>query len=157
MAAMHGTLRIFRTPKFSTRDLSEFMKIALSSFQEFHFLLTDGIMLNFRGTFPDEVLPAIKVQRILTSYQLQKILMDSDENPYYISVASAVIDTWPASIIESIYDIMKIKSYYRGGIIFMNIVGKSGVFEKYFGNRVFERGNAGSRGGLYSWEEQFQQ
>lgn len=150
---MYGTLRIFRTPEFSSEGLSEFMKVALSGYEEFHFLLTDGIMMDFRDVFPENLLPSIKVQRILTSYQLQKILIDSDDSPYYISATSGVMETWPSSIVESIYDIMKIKTHYRGGTIFMNIVGQGGVFEKYLGNRVLARGGPGGRGGLYSWEE----
>ncbi len=154
---MRGTLRIFRTSKFNLEALEEFLKISLRSYGEVHFLLTDGIMINFRDVFPPEVLPIVMVQRILTSYQLQKILMDSDENPYYISVASAVIETWPSSVVESIYDILKIKTQYHGAMVFLHIVGHGGVFEKYLGNRILSRNNVEDRGGLYSWEEQFQQ
>lgn len=149
---MHGTLRIFRTPTFGTEWFSEFIKIS-SGYSEWHFLLTDGIMVDFRNTFPEEILHSIKVQRILTSYQLQKILLDSDSSPYYISAASSVMETWPSAVIESIYDIMKIKSHYHGDIVFLNVVGSAGVFEKYLGNRVVARGRVNSRGGLYSWEE----
>lgn len=154
---MHGTLRIFRTSKFNLEALEEFIRISLRNHREVHFLLTDGIMINFRDVFPPEIMPMVMVQRILTSYQLQKILMDSDDNPYYISVSSAVIETWPSSVIETIYDILKIKTQYRGAIVFLHIVGQRGVFEKYLGNRILSRNNAADRGGLYSWEEQFQQ
>lgn len=153
---MHGTLRIFRTPAFSTSWFSEFMEMS-TGHGEWHFLLTDGIIVDFRKAFPGDTLPSIKVQRILTSYQLQKILLDSDNNPYYISAASAVVETWPSAVIEGLYDILKIKTHYHGCIIFLNIVGSGGVFEKYFGNRVLSRGKGRSGGGLYSWEEQFQQ
>lgn len=154
---MRGTLRIFRTPSFSIRALQEFTGQFLPGFQEIHFLLTDGIMLNFREIFPEDILPGIRVQRILTSYQLQKILMESDSNPHYIAAASAVLASWPPKVIEGIYDVMKIKSYYNGGIIFMNVVGSGGIFEKYLGNMAIPGGSARNRGGLYSWEEQFRQ
>ncbi len=154
---MRGTLRIFRTSKFSVEDLGEFIGIALKSYGEVHFLLTDGIMLNFRDIIPQEIMHMVMVQRILTSYQLQKILMDSDRNPYYISVTSSVIETWPPSVVESIYDILKIRTQYHGTIVYLNIVGHGGVFEKYLGNRILSRNNVEDRGGLYSWEEQFQQ
>ncbi len=154
---MRGTLRIFRTPKFSIEGLEEFIRISLKSYGEVHFLLTDGIMLNFRDILSPEIMPMVMVQRILTSYQLQKILMDSDQNPCYISATSSVIEAWPSSIVESIYDILKIKTQYHGAIVFLNIVGHGGVFEKYLGNRVLSRNSVEDRGGLYSWEEQFQQ
>lgn len=153
---MRGTLRIFRTPKFSVEDLGEFIRISLKSYGEVHFLLTDGIMINFSEIIPPDIMPVVMVQRVLTSYQLQKILMDSDQNPYYISVTSAVIETWPSSVVESIYDILKIKTQYHGSIVFLNIVGHGGIFEKYLGNRILSRNNMEDRGGLYSWEEQFQ-
>ncbi len=154
---MHGTLRIFRTPAFSHEWFSEFIKMSLNQHSEFHLLITDGIMMDFRSLFSENILQSIKVQRILTSYQLQKILMDSDDSPYYISATTAVIETWPSAVVESIYDIMKIKTHYRGGIIFLNVVGQSGIFEKYLGNRVLAREYSHRKGGLYSWEEQFQQ
>lgn len=152
---MRGTLRIFRTLKFSESGISEFMKMSLPVSREFHFLLTDGIMLNLDDLFPGDLLSSIQVQRILTSYQLQKILMDSDDLPYYIVATSPVMETWPSAVIEGIYDIMKIKSYYHGSIIFLHIVGNGGIFEKYLGNRILAGRSAGSRGGLYSWDEQF--
>ena len=154
---MRGTLRIFRTQKFSVESLEEFIRISLKSYGEMHFLLTDGIMINFREVLSPEIMPMVLVQRILTSYQLQKILMDSDQNPYYISVTSAVIEAWPSSVVESIYDILKIKAQYHGAIVYLNIVGHGGVFEKYLGNRILSRNSVEERGGLYSWEEQFQQ
>lgn len=154
---MHGTLRIFRTSTFSHRWFSEFMKISLQDHVEVHLLITDGIMMDFGSIFPENILHSIKVQRILTSYQLQKILLDSDDNPYYITATTPVMDTWPSSVVESIYDIMKIQTQYRGGVIYLNIVGDKGVFEKYLGNRVLTREHINRRGGLYSWEGQFQQ
>lgn len=154
---MRGTLRIFRTSKFSVEGLEEFIRISLKNHMEVHFLLTDGIMINFRDVLSPEIMPMVMVQRILTSYQLQKILMDSDDNPYYISVTSPVVETWPYPVVESIYDILKIKTQYHGAIVFLNIVGSGGVFEKYLGNRILSRNNVEDRGGLYSWEEQFQQ
>lgn len=150
---MHGTLRIFRTSNFGKEWFSEFMKMGFHDHAEVHLLITDGIMMDFRDMFPEHILHAVNVQRILTSYQLQKILMDSDDSPYYISATTPVMDTWPSSVVESIYDIMKIKTHYRGGIIFLNIVGERGVFEKYLGNRVLAREHVSRRGGLYSWEE----
>lgn len=153
---MHGTLRIFRTPSFDLEEMSEFINRFSPDSGEFHFLLTDGIMMNFRDTFPEDLLSRMYVQRILTSYQLQRILVDSDRSPYYIAVSSGVIDTWPLAVVEGIYDVMKIKSYYNGGTIFVNIVGHGGLFEKYLGNRILSRRDAGSNGGLYSWEERFQ-
>ena len=140
---MHGIMRIFRTAEFSISNFEEFLNLFTGDFQNAHFLMSDGIMLDFRKIFPETMLQRIMVQRILTCYQLQKILMDSDENPHYISVTSLVMESWPSRIIESIHDIMKIKAYYRGTVIFMNVVGNGGVFEKYLGRRILPAGISG--------------
>ena len=142
---MHGTMRIFRTAEFSISNFEEFLNLFIEDFQNVHFLMSDGIMLDFRKIFPEAMLQRIMLQRILTCYQLQKILMDSGENPHYISATSSVMESWPSRIIESIHDIMKIKAYYRGAVIFFNIVGNGGVFEKYLGRRILPAGTPGWR------------
>ncbi len=77
----------------------------------------------------------IIVQRILTSYQLQRILMDSDERPHYIALSSGVLNTWDGMIIAGIYDIIRIKSYYHGCTIYLNIIGDPGKLSRYMGSR----------------------
>ena len=141
---MHGSLRIFRTGSFDIKNLERFLELA-QDYENPHLLVSDGILLSTSYIKNDLV-----IQRILTSNQLQKILIDMDDSPCYIIIASSVIESWKKIIVESIYDILKAKSY-RGAIIFMNIVGKHGIFEFYFGKRVI------SEEGFNLWVERYQQ
>ena len=67
----------------------------------FHFLISDGIMVDFRTAFMPETLESMRIQRILTSYQLQRILMESDDYPYFIAVMSHSISDWKTSILQA--------------------------------------------------------
>ena len=132
---MHAPLRIFSTKVFRTEDVLDFITL-FDGGGIIHLLISDGIMTDFRHAFPAVYLPMIMVQRVLTSYQLQRILMDSDDHPHYIAILSDVMESWASRIVESIYDIMKIKSYYHGCPIYLNIIGSPGVFARYLGNRT---------------------
>lgn len=140
---MYGTLSIFRTDSLRLDNLRHFLELA-SNYGDPHLLVSDGILLNI-GALQTE----IRIQRILTSNQLQKILVDMDSSPCYILLSSNVVETWKRVIVESIYDVIKLKSY-QGSIIFMNIVGKPGIFELYFGKRVM------SEEGFKLWAEHYQ-
>ena len=141
---MQGSLRIFRTGSFDTKNLGQFLEL-VQDYENPRLLVSDGILLNTGSIRKDLV-----IQRILTSNQLQRILIDMDDSPCYILITSPVIESWKKIIVESIYDILKVKSY-RGAIIFMNIVGKKGIFEFYFGKRVI------SEEGFNLWAERYQQ
>jgi len=97
------------------------------------------------------------VQRILTSYQMQKALMETDNDPHFIGIRSEIISSWEPDILQSIYDIMKIKSYYRGCMIYFYVIGEPGIFMQYMGKRFVSLEHNVEKhveGGLYSWEEQ---
>ena len=154
---MRSYLRIFRTGKLALDELYAFME-KLHEYGKIHFLVSDGIMLDLTWIFPDDLGIDVRMQRILTSYQLQRILLESDNSPHFIAVVSDVIASWEMESVESIYEIMKIKAYYHRCPISMNIVGKEGVYENYLGKRVIEKGRGKNLDrGLYQWEEQHQQ
>ncbi|HKJ97111.1 MAG TPA: hypothetical protein VJ944_05165 [Thermoplasmataceae archaeon] len=154
---MRSYLRIFRTGSFDFDELYAFME-KVHEYGKMHFLISDGIMLDLPQTFPEGSGLDIRIQRILTSYQLQRILLESDNSPHFIAVVSGVISSWAMESVESFYEIMKIKSYYHRCPISMNIVGKGGVYENYLGKRVLEPPKRRVvEGGLYQWEEQHPQ
>lgn len=151
---MRGMLRIFRTKSLETAKIFEFIDSFLMDYGKIHLLLSDGIILDLRSMFDGDQLESIFIQRILTSYQLEKILMDSDDMPFYMAIRSEVISDWKKSTLEGIYDILKIKTNYRGCNIWMHIVGNSGVFEKYLGEWRFHTAAERKNMGIYAWEEQ---
>ncbi len=130
---MHGPLKVFSTDRFMAENVTSM--IDQYDAARVHLLISDGIMVDFRHAFPPVARKSIIVQRVLTSYQLQKILMDSDNSPHYIALASEVINSWYASVVSGIYDIMRIKSYYHGCPIHLNIIGDPGVMARYLGAR----------------------
>lgn len=153
---MHGNLKIFRTESFNPFDFYRFFQSYSNDGSSVHLLVSDGIIIDFAHLFPHDVLERVNVQRILTSYQMQRILMDSNIEPHFIALRSGVISSWPISIIESIYDVIKIKSYYHGCQIHLNIVGEKGVYEHYFGKTLtVPVKNNRVNGGLYKWDEQY--
>ncbi len=150
---MRTYLRIFRTGRFDTEELYSFMD-RIREYGRMHFLVSDGVMLDLGKVFPDGSGIDVRMQRILTSYQMQRILLESDSSPHFIVIISDVISEWAVESVQSIYEIMRVKSYYHRCPISMNIVGKKGVYESYLGKRVLEpRREMGLKGGLYTWEE----
>lgn len=118
----------------------------------FHLLISDGIVVDFRAAFMPETLESMRIQRILTSYQLQRILMESDDYPYFIAVTSHSISDWKASILQSILDILRIKTYYRGCRIDMNIIGERDIHELYMGSTKVA-GRKAHTEGIFRWGE----
>lgn len=118
----------------------------------FHFLISDGIMVDFRTAFMPETLESMRIQRILTSYQLQRILMESDDYPYFIAVMSHSISDWKTSILQSILDVLRIKTYYRGCRIDMNIIGERDIHELYMGSTKVA-GRRAHKEGIFRWGE----
>ena len=154
---MRGTLRIFRTEALETGDIYRFLDRFLQDHGRVHLLVSDGVILDLRSMFSNEERDRIYVQRVLTSYQFERILMDSDENPFFIAIRSDVISEWKVITIESIYDILRIKSMFRGCHIWMNIVGPPGIFQKYLGEWRFRKVHEDTGRGLYAWDGQHQQ
>lgn len=154
---MRSYLRISRTGSLDLEELYAFIGRA-RDYGRIHFLVSDGILLDLPEIFPEDSGIDVRMQRILTSYQLQRILLESDNSPHFIAVISDVISSWAVESVQSIYEVMKIKTYYHRCPISMNIVGSGGVYENYLGKRVLEpRRSKMDGGGLYQWEEQHQQ
>lgn len=152
---MYGNLRIFRTEDFEISSFYDFINRYRTAWENLHFLVSDGILIDFLHTFSESLLDSIMVQRILTSYQLQRILMDSNSDPHFIVIRSGIISSWSPDIVQSIYDVMRIKSYYRGCGIYLNIVGERGIFENYLGKMLaIPVSTEKDEGGIYRWEEQ---
>ncbi|MEM3675773.1 MAG: hypothetical protein QXV22_01805 [Thermoplasmataceae archaeon] len=126
---MRGTLRIFRTDSFLPSVASQLIEATWMDSEILHLLVSDGVMFDPRAIIPSQRMENVLVQRVLTSYQLEKILMDSDNFPFYICASSSVISSWKLQSIEAINEIMRIKSYYHGCRITFHIVGPPGVFQ----------------------------
>jgi hypothetical protein len=154
---MRGTLRIFRTQGFEVSGIHNFLDMFLQDGGKIHLLLSDGIILDMRDIFSEDEMQYIFIQRVLTSHQLERILMDSDESPFFIAIRSDVISEWKPVALEGLYDILRIKALFRGCHIWMNIVGSSGVFEKYLGEWRFLQRREKYERGLYAWDGQHQQ
>ena len=152
---MHGSLRIYRSDSFDPGYVDRFHISTRDTDSIFHFLISDGIMVDFRSAFMPETLESMLIQRILTSYQLQKILMESDDYPYFIAVMSHAISDWKTTILQSILDVLRIKTYYRGCRIELNIIGERDIHELYIGNMTVARRKTVREAGIFRWDEQY--
>ncbi len=152
---MHGSLRIYRSDSFDPGYVDRFHISTRDTDSIFHFLISDGIMVDFRSAFMPETLESMRIQRILTSYQLQKILMESDDYPYFIAVMSHAISDWKTTILQSILDVLRIKTYYRGCRIELNIIGERDIHELYIGNMTVTRRKTVREAGIFRWDEQY--
>jgi hypothetical protein len=152
---VHGSLRIYRSDSFDPGYVDRFHISTRDTDSIFHFLISDGIMVDFRSAFMPETLESMRIQRILTSYQLQKILMESDDYPYFIAVMSHAISDWKTTILQSILDVLRIKTYYRGCRIELNIIGERDIHELYIGNMTVARRKTVREAGIFRWDEQY--
>jgi hypothetical protein len=84
-------------------------------------LISDGIILEKIILDYD-----LKIQRIMTSYQLNKIIMDGNIESYLILISSTVFDAWSLIAIEELNYIMGIAAY-NGSTIMLDIVGAKTV------------------------------
>ena len=153
---MPGHLRMVIVDNLGSIEFRNFMDRAGVN-EKVHLMVSDGIMVDFLRQFPEHIARTVMVERILTSYQLQKALMETDDNPHFIGIRSEIISSWESDILQSIYDIQKIKAYYHGCMIYFYVVGEPAPFMEYLGRRfVSPVRNVKNKveGGLYSWEEQ---
>ncbi len=127
---MRGNLRYVRREKFDSSEIREFMVWADEAFDKAHLLLTDSILLDLRFLLELEI--RVAVQRILNPHQLQRVLMTSDNNPFFIAARSEIISAWPMEIIESLQEIMRIKAYSLGCHVFFFVFGPAWVYESVF-------------------------
>ena len=133
---MRGSLRIRREDTLRSDYLMKFFS-PLSSEDKVHLLLTDGIVLDYADLMDGDCMDRVYVQRILTPYQLEKILIGSDNYPHVLILKSEVVESWSSSALQSIQDILSIKSGFYGCMIDMCIVGKPGVYQKYLGKKFY--------------------
>lgn len=145
--------RIIRTKAVQYEILRDMIESALNKFDNVKILVSEGFQIDPQSVFYGLDLSRIRIQRVLTSYQLSRILMESNNMAYFIMLRSEVIDEWEYETVDSIQWIMRMKSLYSGNMIFLNVVGSPSVMEKFFDCRIpnrFIKGESGLR-----WEEQF--
>lgn len=116
--------------KFTSSEIHEFMKWASGRYEKAHLLISDGIILNIRTLSGFDL--EIAIQRILNPHQLQNILISGDNDPYFIAVMSEIASSWPMEIVESIYEVMRIKTYSLGCFMFFFVFGKPWIYEYMF-------------------------
>ncbi|WMT51597.1 MAG: hypothetical protein RE471_01640 [Ferroplasma sp.] len=80
-------------------------------------LISDGIRVD-RGILKYSV----KIQRILTPYQLERIIAKNSMERYVIIISSAIFDSWSLNVVDDIQTVIE-KSAYNGSTIVLEIVG----------------------------------
>ncbi len=84
-------------------------------------LISDGIRID------REILKyRIKIQRVLTPYQLEKIMIESSMEQYIIIISSFIFDSWSLNIINDLHIVID-KSICNGSTVILEIVGKETV------------------------------
>ena len=137
--SVRGNLKYFREPHFRISAILEAMEYIGRFNDRAHLLISDGIIIDARVMILEDL--EILIQRIVNPHQLQAILVDGDNMPYFIAVQSEEIDTWQFEIIDSIHDIMRIKTYSLGCLIFFYSFGGPWTYEHIFtGQRM--KGNS---------------
>ncbi|MEM0140356.1 MAG: hypothetical protein QXZ44_07105 [Ferroplasma sp.] len=109
-------LKIFRTTENYITEL-------LSNYSVDRLLISDGIILGKEITGFD-----VKIQRVLTPYQLENILISSSERMYYIVISSDIFDSWTLLEVHELYYIMEQKKY-NGSSIILELYGRKTVNE----------------------------
>ena len=93
------------------------------------FLISDGIRLN-----KNTLKYSVKIQRILTPYQLLRTISLSTYDNYYIVIESRIFDSWKLMIIQEIYNIIKMRAYYHNSNIIFHIYENRTVNENFIGD-----------------------
>ncbi len=118
---MHGKIKILKNDDTPYKILDG-DKIDL-------LLISDGIKLNKNILNYD-----IKIQRILTPYQLLRTVSVSAYGNYYIIIESKIFDSWKLMIIQEIYNIIKMRAYYHNSNIIFHIYENRTVNENFIGD-----------------------
>ncbi len=84
-------------------------------------LISDGVRIN-RGILKYR----IKIQRILTPYQLERIIIENSMERYIIIISSPIFDSWSMNVIDDLHIVID-KSVYNGSTIILEIIGKETV------------------------------
>ncbi len=150
---MTGRLKIWRKDNMDASVIEDFI-VRFQECKTLHVLVSDGIMLDLRNIVGSDDIDRIRIQRILTPYQLERILMESDNEPHLVLIKAEVIDSWSVHVMESLYDIMRIKTSFYGCTIETAVIGEHGIYENYFGRKFYNPVEIDEeREGLFAWEE----
>jgi hypothetical protein len=84
-------------------------------------LISDGIRID-RGILKYSV----KIQRVLTPYQLEKIIAENSMERYIIIISSFIFDSWSLNVLDDLYTVID-KSVCNGSTVILEIVGTETV------------------------------
>ncbi|WP_337860960.1 hypothetical protein [Ferroplasma sp.] len=84
-------------------------------------LISDGIMLE-RNILDCN----IKIQRVMTPYQLNRILIEGNIERYLILISSFIFDAWGLMVVEELNYVMD-QAAYNGSAIVLDIIGTKTV------------------------------
>jgi hypothetical protein len=124
-----GYLRIWVTESFTWASFMKSMDY-MGDEGKINLLISDGIILTGHHL---KMLQGkdVFVQRVLTSYQLVRILREQYIEKAILFLYSRVSDEWDLVMIETILESLRIKSSIQGSRIIFNVIGKAGKL-KYF-------------------------
>ncbi len=150
---MKGVLTVEKSEMFNSKDAFRFASSMVSAGGRITILASDGIILDVENYFPRYDLEKIHAVRILTPYQLENVLMNDDSDAFYVVLRGSIIRSWSRECFESIMDIIRIKTYFKGAIIAVNIVGDIGIHSIYMQRTALDQPELRNDKGLYLWEE----
>ena len=105
-----GFLRIIRTDKTSINSL-------LSRYKIEKILISDGIILDKTILNYD-----VKIQRILTPYQLENILINSHEESFLIVISTLTLESWDTMELSVVSELIRRMAVSGKGMI-INLIG----------------------------------
>ena len=150
---MKGILQMKKSDLFSSEDAFKFASSIVSRGGKITILASDGIILDVENYLPRHDTDKIHAVRILTPYQLENVLMTNDSDAFYIVLRGSIIRNWSRECFESIMEIIRIKTYFKGAVIAVNIVGDLGIHSLYMQKAALDHPKLDRNKGLYLWEE----
>ncbi|KPV46138.1 MULTISPECIES: hypothetical protein [Acidiplasma] len=105
-----GFLRIIKTDRSSINSL-------LSRYKIGKILISDGIILDKTVLNYD-----VKIQRILTPYQLENILINSHEGSFLIVISTITLESWDTMELSVVSDLIRRMVAYGNDIV-INLAG----------------------------------
>ncbi|CAC11590.1 hypothetical protein [Thermoplasma acidophilum] len=109
-----------------------FVADSLKAYDEYSLLITDGIVMDF-SDLPD----GVRVQRILTVYQLMRSIVEGPNLPYIIMARSDIFNSWPYPDLDNLYDTMRMKTFYSGSDIILMVIGGRIVFRNMLHGEMY--------------------
>ena len=107
----------FRAVNRKNIDINE----EIEKYDATRILISDGIRIT-RGILKYSV----KIQRILTPYQLERIIAENNMERYVIVISSLIFDSWSLNVMDDLHTVIE-KSVHNGSTIILEIVGKETV------------------------------